>query len=83
MHVALIYVPTNPVSIGVVSRIAEAFEPGLEVFAGAVLTDSRDHRTLVDVRSAIVFAWSGRTQNVVLFSALFWTFLTRYTPSKI
>lgn len=55
MHVALVNVPADAVSVGMVPRVADTLVPRLQVLTSPVGTDSGDHRTFVDIRATVVF----------------------------
>lgn len=56
MHIALIDIPANAVSIGMVSGITNTSIPGLEILTSAVWADTRDHGTLVYIRASVILA---------------------------
>lgn len=83
MHIALVDVPADPVRVGMVPGVADALVPGLEVLAGPVGADPRDHGALVDVGAAVVLAGALRTQRLVLLAAGLRALLAGHAPSEL
>lgn len=63
MHIALVNIPADAISVGMEAGVAEAAVAGLQVLAGAVLAHARDHGALVDVGAAVVLTGTRRTQH--------------------
>lgn len=82
MHVALVNIPANAIGIRMISRVADALVSGLQVLAGAVRTDSRNHSALIDIGTAVVLARTFWTQDIVLLGALLGAFFACDTPTQ-
>lgn len=81
MHITFINIPANSISVRMEPRVADTLVAWLQVLAGAVRTDARDHGTLVDVSSSVVFTRAFRTEDVVLLASMFRTLLASDTPT--
>lgn len=81
MHITFINIPANSISVRVEPRVADTLVAWLQVLAGAVRTDARDHGTLVDISSSVVFTRAFGTEDVVLLASMFRTLFASDTPT--
>lgn len=81
MHITFINIPADSISIRMEPRVAYTLVSWLQVLAGAVRTDARDHGTLVDISSSVVFTRAFGTEDVVLLASMFRTLFASDTPT--
>lgn len=81
VHITFINIPTDSISIGMEPRVTNALVSWLQVLAGAVRTDARDHRTLIDVCASVVLTRAFGTQDVILLASVFRTLFASDTPT--